>query len=79
MLYRCLTSLILLFAFSLSSAQQRYYVFFSDKGQSKFNPHTFFHPKALERRVKNDLPLWDELDLPLNKKYVNHTFLAMKV
>ena len=67
---RLLIFLISFFVILQSQAQQRYYVFFSDKPQQKFDPEAYFHPKALERRVKNDLPLWDEQDLPLNQEYV---------
>jgi len=53
------------------TAQNRYVVFFSDKNGTSFNPLEYFDSKAIERRVKQNLPLCDSTDFPLNSHYVN--------
>lgn len=53
-----------------AKAQQKYWVFLTDKKGSDLNPYTYFDAKALERRVRQNLPLYDETDLPLNAAYV---------
>jgi len=45
-------------------------VSFTDKEAQNFDPTTYFHPQALERRKNLGLPLYDERDLPLNERYV---------
>ncbi len=52
------------------SAQDRYWVFFTDKDGVQFDPYTFFDGKAIERRIKHGLPLDDVSDYPLNTSYV---------
>jgi hypothetical protein len=34
------------------TAQNRYWVFFTDKNNVSFNPYNYFDQKAIERRVK---------------------------
>lgn len=50
--------------------QQKYWVFYTDKNQVQFNPYTYFDEKALERRERNNLPLCDVSDFPLNESYL---------
>ncbi|MBA3899590.1 MAG: hypothetical protein H0X62_05150, partial [Bacteroidetes bacterium] len=48
----------------------KYWVFFSDKPLEDFNPYEYFDEKAIERRIKHELPLNDYTDLPVNESYV---------
>lgn len=51
-------------------AQSGYWVFLSDKQGVTFDPHAYFDALAIERRIKNGLPLFDETDFPLRSDYV---------
>ncbi|MCX6352393.1 MAG: S8 family serine peptidase [Bacteroidetes bacterium] len=63
---------LLLFLFpAILSAQNKYWVFFKDKGGTEFNPYSYFVPEAIERRMLNHLSLMDSTDFPLNKNYVS--------
>lgn len=53
------------------SAQSKFLVYFTDKVDVGFNPHDYFHPKAIERRLKMGLPLSDYSDWPVNENYIN--------
>ncbi|RLD67101.1 MAG: hypothetical protein DRI84_03385, partial [Bacteroidetes bacterium] len=53
------------------SAQDSYWVFFTDKKDVVFDPNEYFDTKAIERRIKNDVPINDPTDWPLNDTYVN--------
>lgn len=53
-----------------SLSQQKYWVFYKDKNQVEFNPYSYFDEKALVRRERNQLPLCDSTDYPLNESYV---------
>lgn len=57
-------------SYSSLSAQERYWIFFSDKGDTVFDPITYFDEKAIERRQRLNLPLDAETDLPLNNEYL---------
>lgn len=63
------------FVFLLSSffcqlmAQNYYYVFLTDKKDVKINPEGFFDQKAIERRIKCGINLYDESDFPVNESY----------
>lgn len=52
------------------SAQEKYLVYFTDKADVHFNPYEFFHPKAIERRVKTGVSLYDYSDWPVNESYL---------
>lgn len=65
-----LTSLLIVLSVTLN-AQQRYWVVFANKQQTHFNPLEYFHPLAIERRIKNNLPLADSTDFPVNEAYLN--------
>jgi len=55
---------------SLSSQNQKIVIYFKDKPTTDFNPFTFFNQKAIDRRVRHNLPLYDYSDLPVNNTYV---------
>ncbi len=50
--------------------QKSYWVFFADKNNVKFNPYNYFDEKAIERRIKSGISLYDSTDFPLNNYYV---------
>jgi serine protease AprX len=47
-----------------------YWVFFSDKDGVEFDPHAFFHPAAIERRLQHGLCLYDPVDQPVRNDYL---------
>jgi len=51
-------------------SQEKYWVFFTDKKGSQFNPYEYFDAKAIERRLKNHYPLDDISDYPLSSEYL---------
>jgi len=57
----------------INAQQNRYWVFFKDKQGSKFNPIAYFDQKAIERRIKSGIPLYDSTDFPLNETYIKKT------
>lgn len=62
----------LLSAISLMSLSQEYYwVYFTDKEGSSFDPYTYFDQKAIDRRIKNGLSLYDITDFPITESYKN--------
>jgi len=66
--------LILLGSLSNLSAQHelnKYWVFFTDKDCSDFDPIAYFDPLAIERRVVHNIPLFDETDCPVNQFYID--------
>lgn len=71
-LRRCLSVVFFsLFLVQTIVAQEvKFWIFFTDKTETGFNPETYFHPKALERRILNNLPLYDATDLPVNAAYI---------
>ncbi len=60
----------LLFWISASS-QNHYLVFFKNKAGTSFNPYTYFDQKAIDRRRKAGISLYDSTDFPLNQSYVS--------
>ncbi len=51
-------------------AQERYWVFFTNKNGVEFNPYEYFDKKAIERRLKSGISLYDSTDFPLKSYYV---------
>lgn len=46
------------------------WVFFTDKDGVAFDPLIFFHPKAIERRLRHGQDLMDPLDFPVREDYL---------
>ena len=59
-----------LFVCSFMFAQNYYWVEFTDKNESEFNPYEYFDNKAIERRTNNNISLFDISDYPINENYV---------
>ena len=68
--YQLLIFLFISFNISLL-AQDKYWVFFSNKDGVQFNPYNYFDIKAIERRHRNGINLFDITDYPLNQSYVD--------
>jgi subtilisin family serine protease len=49
---------------------KKYWVFFDKKENVSFDAQSYFHPKAIERRVKCNLPLFTASDLPVSENYL---------
>ena len=64
-------SLCLAFMLFGASAQQTWWVFFTDKAGSSFDPYTYFDEKALERYAQCGADLYDMSNYPLNARYVD--------
>jgi hypothetical protein len=56
--------------FSKTSAQENYWIYFKDKSGCTFNPYQYFDKKAIERRIKNGISLFDSTDFPINGNYI---------
>ena len=50
-------------------SQEVWWVFFTDKANSTFDPYSYFDAKAIERRLQNHVSLYDSSDFPLNTQY----------
>lgn len=67
---RLLILCLSLFAFAWVQAQdQGAWVFFTDKDGVSFDPYSYFHPKAIERRKNEGLPLSHITDWPVRQDY----------
>lgn len=55
---------------AFTNAQEKYWVFLTDKEGVSFNPHEYFDEKAIARREKLGISLYDESDWPLKEKYI---------
>lgn len=66
--------LLISFTFSFQSSLavniKKYWVFFTDKENTKFNPYEYFDSKAIERRLKFNILLNDYTDWPVNDSYL---------
>ncbi len=53
-----------------AEATENVWVFLTDKEGVDFDPHAFFHPKAIERRLRHAQDLFDALDFPVREDYL---------
>ena len=65
--------LLLFFQLSICFSQQHYWVFYTDKQNTTFNPITYFDAKALERKVMFGIAINDSTDYPVNSTYIQET------
>jgi serine protease AprX len=56
---------------SYAQQQKVWWVYFSDKQGSTFDPYSFFDPAAIERREKTGVSLYDYTDYPVSEKYLD--------
>ena len=52
-------------------SQENYWVFFTDKNATTFQPYEYFDAKAIERRINCGISLYDSTDFPVNEIYKN--------
>lgn len=52
-------------------AQNCYWVFFTDKNNTTFDPYSYFDAKAIERYQLNKLDLYDISNYPVNERYTD--------
>ncbi len=62
--------LFLFFAGEGARAQKKYWVTFSDKAGTSFNPSEYFSQRTIERRMRYGIPLNDSSDFPVSEEYV---------
>ena len=66
-----LTAIIVLLALAGMAQDQCYWVFFTDKNNTQFDPYTYFDAKAIERYQQCGADLYDISNYPINTGYVN--------
>ncbi|MCX7696824.1 MAG: S8 family serine peptidase [Bacteroidales bacterium] len=47
-----------------------YWVFFTEKDTTHFDPYSFFDKKAIQRRLRNHIALYDYDDIPVKSEYI---------
>ncbi|MBO4503317.1 MAG: S8 family serine peptidase [Bacteroidales bacterium] len=68
---RILSVLVLLLSGMTVFAQNCYWVFFTDKNNTTFDPYSYFDAKAIERYQLNNLNLYDISNYPVNERYTD--------
>ena len=66
-----LTAIIALLAIAGMAQENYYWVFFTDKNNTQFDPYTYFDAKAIERYQQCGADLYDISNYPLNNEYIN--------
>lgn len=66
---RLFLSAVIIAFFSMANAQNAYWVFFTDKHNTTFDPYSYFDAKAIERYQINYADLYDITNYPVNQKY----------
>lgn len=64
--------LILINFHQVCFAQNIYRIFLKDKANTEYDPFSYLHPKAIERRLIHGIDLCDPSDFPLNQDYVRN-------
>lgn len=68
---RILSVLVFLLSSMTMFAQNCYWVFFTDKNNTTFDPYSYFDVKAIERYQLNKLNLYDISNYPVNERYTD--------
>lgn len=76
-MYKFITLSIFCLLYFSGLSQNKYWVYLKDKANVSFNPYTYFDEKAIERRLKNNVDLYDISDYPLNHAYVEEIQLKV--
>lgn len=76
-LYRAFLLFVTIFCCCLGLAQDKYWVFFTDKDGVSFDPFEYFDGKAIERRVLHGIPLCHFTDFPVKESYVEQVSLLV--
>src|SRR5688572_12586982 len=64
--------LFLFFKAENITAQNKYWVSFSDKAGVSFNPYEYFSQRTIERRIRYGISLCDSSDFPVSQDYINN-------
>lgn len=64
-----LSAIMIIAFFSMAQAQNAYWVFFTDKHNTTFDPYSYFDAKAIERYQVNHADMYDITNYPVNQKY----------
>lgn len=64
------TLFIISFLNSFAQNKEKVWIFFTDKKETTFNPYSYFDTKAIERRIKHGINLYDSSDFPVNENYI---------
>ncbi len=73
LMYKVIKGIILIIGllfYTVAFSQNHGLVFFKDKAETSFNPYQYFDPKAIARRQKSGISLYEKTDFPLNQTYV---------
>jgi len=62
---------LLIISFGNAVAQQKYWIAFTDKNGTTFNPYKYFDQRTIEQRLRFHIPLADSTDFPVNENYVS--------
>jgi hypothetical protein len=73
---KSLLFILLLCGINLFS-QNHYWVLFTDKKGVSFDPYEYFDQKAIDRRLKNGLNLYDSTDFPVKQEYIDNISLLV--
>lgn len=66
-----LTAIIVLLAEAGMAQENCYWVFFTDKNNTQFDPYTYLDAKAIERYQRCGADLYDISNYPINNEYTN--------
>ena len=66
-----LTTILFCAILGIASAQNSYWVFFTDKQNTTFDPYQYFDAKAIERYALNGADLYDITNYPVNSEYAS--------
>ncbi|MFO8054186.1 MAG: S8 family serine peptidase [Bacteroidales bacterium] len=65
-----ITGMFLMILLSMLKAQDKYWVFFTDKEGVSFDPYEYFDQKAIDRRIAHGVSLYDITDFPVKAEYL---------
>jgi len=68
---KIISTIILLLLTVTVFSQNKYWVFFTDKQDSQFDPFTYFDTKSIERYSKMNISVYDSTNFPVNEKYIS--------
>lgn len=66
-----LTTIVFCAFLGIANAQNSYWVFFTDKQNTSFDPYQYFDTKAIERYALNGADLYDITNYPVNGEYAS--------
>lgn len=66
-----LTTIVFCAILGIANAQNSYWVFFTDKQNTTFDPYQYFDTKAIERYALNGADLYDITNYPVNSDYAS--------